>query len=194
MTAKPPTGQITRLLHELGGGDKDALNELMPLVYRELRIMADRVLRRERRDHTLNSTGLVHEAYLRLVDQRSANWQHRAQFLGVAARMMRRILVDHARKHGAAKRGGGRGRITLDYGAVAAGERPIDLEALDEAMARLAGFDAQQAQVVELRFFGGLTIEETAEVIGISPATVKREWTIAKAWLRREIDGEDAEQ
>ena len=194
MTAKPPTGQVTRLLHELGGGDPDALNELMPLVYRELRTMADRVLRHERRDHTLDSTGLVHEAYLRLVDQRTSNWQHRAQFLAVAARMMRRILVDHARKHTAAKRGGGRGRITLDYGAVAAGERPIDLEALDEAMDRLGALDAQQAQVVELRFFGGLTIEETAEVLGISPATVKREWTIAKAWLRREIDGKDTSE
>ncbi|MFQ5805046.1 MAG: sigma-70 family RNA polymerase sigma factor [Phycisphaerae bacterium] len=186
--ATPAPGNVTQLLREFGAGDQEALNKLMPQVYAELRTLAGRALRRERRDHTLGATALVHEAYLRLVDQRDVQWQHRAHFFGVAAQLMRRILVDHARKRGAAKRGGARGKVALDDSAMAAGARSVDLTALDEALTRLAEFDPQQNRIVELRFFGGLTIEETAKVLGISPATIKREWTVAKAWLRREIN------
>ncbi len=190
----PQASNVTQLLLEFSAGDQDALNKLMPLVYEELRTLANRALHREHPGHTLNTTALVHEAYLRLVDQHNVQWQHRANFLGVAAQMMRRILVDHARGHAAAKRGGPNGKVALDDAVVAADERGVDLAALDEALSRLAGFDEQQSRVVELRFFGGLTIVEAAEVLGISPATVKREWTVARAWLRREIgrgEGDD---
>ncbi len=159
----------------------------MPVVYGELRRLAQHYLRRERPDHTLQATALVHEAYLRLVDQRAVTWQNRAHFFGVAAQLMRRILVDHARRHHAAKRGGTALKVSLNDVVLAAEERAEDLVALDDALNRLAAMDPRQGRVVELRLFGGLTVEETAEVLRISPATVKREWTTAKAWLSREI-------
>ena len=159
----------------------------MPVVYGELRRLAQHYLRRERPDHTLQATALVHEAYQRLVDQRAVTWQNRAHFFGVAAQLMRRILVDHARRHHAAKRGGTALKVSLNDVVLAAEERAEDLVALDDALNRLAAMDPRQGRVVELRLFGGLTVEETAEVLRISPATVKREWTTAKAWLSREI-------
>lgn len=179
---------VTQLLIALSGGAPDAMDQLVPLVYDELRGLAQRVLRGERRDQTLGATALVNEAYMRLVDQKRVHWQHRAHFFAVAAQLMRRILVDHARARRAAKRGGGQARVPLDDAVIAAEQQSGDLLALDEAMTRLAAFDAPQARIVELRFFGGLTIEETAEVVAASPATVKREWTLAKAWLRREVE------
>jgi RNA polymerase sigma factor (TIGR02999 family) len=160
---------------------------LVPAVYDELHRQAERYLRSERPGHTLQTTGLVHEAYLRLVDQRQADWKNRAQFFGVAAQMMRRVLIDHARSKQAAKRGGPGIHVTLDDDMAAAEERSIELIDLDEALTRLAAFDAQQSRIVELRYFTGLGIEETAQVLGISPASVKREWTMARAWLRREL-------
>jgi len=185
----PEPGTITQLLIDYGAGDPNAMERLMPMVYRELRHLAGRALRRERRDHTINATALVHEAFLRMVDQRSVQWKHRSQFLAIAAQTMRRILVDHARNRAAAKRGGGAAAVSLLNHDVAAQERPLDIQALDEALIRLASLDALHGSIVELRFFGGLTVEETAEVLNTSPATIKREWTLAKAWLRREIEG-----
>jgi RNA polymerase sigma factor (TIGR02999 family) len=170
-----------------GGGDAAALDQLVPIVYEELHRQAQRYLRRESPGHTLQTTALVHEAYLRLVDQREARWQNRAQFFGVAAQLMRRILVDHARRHQAAKRGGSAIQVPFEEGAVAAVESEVDLVALDDALTRLAAFDPQEARVVELRYFTGLGIEETAEALRISPATVKREWAMARAWLKREL-------
>jgi RNA polymerase sigma-70 factor (ECF subfamily) len=183
----PTPGEVTRILHAWGKGDPQALDRLMPLVYGELRRLARQRLRRERPDHTLQPTALVHEAYLRLVDQRRATWQNRAQFFGVAAQLMRRILVDHARRHQAAKRGRGTLKVSWDDAIVPAEERAEELVALDDALSRLAQMDPRQGRVVELRVFSGLTVEETAQVLGVSPATVKREWTTAKAWLSREI-------
>jgi RNA polymerase sigma factor (TIGR02999 family) len=161
----------------------------MPLVYNELRQIARRYLRREVRNQTVHSGTLVHEAYLKLVDQKDVHWQNRAHFFGVAAQLMRRILVDHARRRAAAKRGAGGYSLSLNLTAPAAGRQPVELIALDEVLNRLSKLDPQQAQIVELRFFGGLSIEETAEALGISPATVKREWAVAKAWLHREMHG-----
>jgi RNA polymerase sigma factor (TIGR02999 family) len=155
-------------------------------VYDELRRLARRYLQQERPGHTLQSTALVHEAYLRLVDQ-NVSWQNRAHFFGIAAQMMRRILVDHARSRSAAKRGDGACRVTLDEGLVALAERDLDLVALDAALTNLAKIDPQQAKIVELRFFAGLSIEDTSEALHISPATVKRDWAMAKAWLHREM-------
>ena len=168
-------------------GDKPALDELMPVVYDELRRVAQRYLSRERPGHTLQTTALVHEAYLRLVDQKSANWQNRAQFFGIAAQMMRRILINHARERNAKKRQGYASKVSLDDAVSLFENREVDLIALDEALDKLAALDAQQAQIVELRFFGGLTIDEAAEVMEISPATTKREWEAAKLWLRRQL-------
>jgi len=182
-----PTEGITQLLVRWGGGDQRALEELMPLVYDELHRLARSYLRRERRDHTLQPTALVHEAYLRLVDQRGAAWNSRSQFFGIAARMMRRILVDHARLHAAAKRGDGAYKLSLDKADQQVSQQAVDLLALDEALDRLAAFSPQQSRIVELRYFGGLTIEETAAVVGVSHATVEREWGVARAWLRREL-------
>jgi RNA polymerase sigma factor (TIGR02999 family) len=180
-----PEREVTALLKDWSGGDRAALERLMPLVYSELRKLAASYLRVERRDHTLQPTALVHEAYLRLVDQRSVNWRNRAHFFGIAAQMMRRILVDHARRRQAAKRDASFYLVrTSDAGE--AGRDP-ELLALDEALSGLEALDARQARIVELRFFGGLTVEETAEVAGVSPATVKREWRTARAWLAREI-------
>jgi RNA polymerase sigma-70 factor (ECF subfamily) len=180
---------VTHILREVSDGDKDAPARLMPLVYDELRRLADHYLRRERPDHTLQPTALVHEAYLKLIDQTRVDWQNRAHFFGVAAQLMRRILVDHARRHQASKRGGFRQKLTLDEAVDYSQTRDVDLVRLDDALTALAQFDARQSRIVELRFFGGLTIEETAEALAISPATVKVDWSMAKAWLRREIGG-----
>jgi RNA polymerase sigma factor (TIGR02999 family) len=180
---------VTGLLQAWGEGNSAALDRLLPIVYEELHRQAQRYLRRETPGHTLQTTALVHEAYLRLVDQRQAHWQNRAQFFGIAAQLMRRILVDHARRHQAAKRGGSAIPVSLEEGEVAAAQSDVDLVGLDDALTRLASLDPQQARVVELRYFTGLGIEETAEAIGISPATVKRDWAMARAWLRRELGG-----
>lgn len=180
---------VTQLLVKWGGGDKAALEELMPLVYSELRRLARNYLRGERQNHTLQPTALVNEAYLRLVDQKTAHWQNRAQFYGVAAQLMRRILVDHARQHQAAKRGGPSQERLSITSAGQLGEKPdLDLLALHEALRELKKFDPQQERIVELRFFGGLSIEGTAEVLGIGHATVERDWKMARAWLRRKLE------
>jgi RNA polymerase sigma factor (TIGR02999 family) len=178
---------VTQLLVDWGNGDRSALEKLTPLVYQELKQLATRYLRRERREHTLQSTALVHEAWLRLIDQKQVHWQNRAQFFGIAAEMIRRILIDHARNRQAAKRGDGALKLTLDDALAAPDSRDLDLVALDDALQDLAKFDPQQSRLVELRFFAGLSIEESAEVLGVSPATVKREWAAAKAWLYREL-------
>ena len=179
--------EVSRLLARWNNGHKQALDELMPLVYTELRQLADGFLRHERPDHTLQPTALVHEAYLRLVGSEEVAWQNRAHFLSICAQTMRRILVDHARARNTAKRGGLATRVTLGEAEDYTGETGVDLIALDDALTRLQEFDAQAARVVELRFFGGLTIEETAEVMKVSPVTVSREWATAKLWLLAEI-------
>lgn len=179
--------QVSALLVNWGHGDQGAREALIPLVYEELRRIARRRLWRERPNHTLQSAALVNEAYLRLVRQEPAQWQNRAHFFGVAAQLMRQILVDHARNRLAAKRGAGVSRLTLDPQIGLPQKREVDLMALDDALNRLAELDPQQSRIVELRFFGGLSIEETSVVLDISPATVKREWTTARAWLLREI-------
>jgi RNA polymerase sigma factor (TIGR02999 family) len=170
-----------------GQGDQGAREALIPLVYDELRRLARRYLRRERPDHTLQSAALVNEAYLRLIRQDQPQWQNRAHFFGVAAQLMRHILVDHARYRAAAKRGAGAPRLTLDPDVALPQARDVDLVALDDALNQLAALDPQQSRLVELRFFGGLSIEETSVVLGVSPATVKREWATARAWLQREM-------
>jgi len=183
--------QITLMLKEWSSGKQDALDALLPLVYAELHRQASRYLRRERAGHTLQTTALIHEAYLKLIDQRTVNWQNRAHFFGIAAQAMRRILVDYAKTRHRVKRGGIGEDLPLEEAAlVLSGERSIDLVALDEALTRLAVFDERQARIVELRYFSGLSIEETAEVLHISPATVKSDWNLAKAWLRHEITRE----
>ncbi|MEO6239345.1 MAG: ECF-type sigma factor [Vicinamibacterales bacterium] len=169
--------------------ERQSLDSLLPLVYKELRRLAAGYLRREKPGQTLQPTALVHEAYLRLMKDRPDRWQNRAHFCAIAAHSMRQILIERARARGAAKRGGARPRVTLDEALIGGEDRSIDLLALDEALERLAALDPEQARLVELRFFGGLTVEETAEAMGISPATVKRHWTIAKAWLTRELEG-----
>ncbi|MEW6731650.1 MAG: sigma-70 family RNA polymerase sigma factor [Acidobacteriota bacterium] len=181
------TKEVTRLLMEWGDGNQMALDQLMPLVYHELHRLASNRLRKERSDHTLQATALVHEAFLRLVDWQNTTWQNRAHFFAVAAQLMRNILVDHARNHQAAKRGGGQPRLALDDAINVSDKADVDLIALDDALISLATIDTQQSRIVELRYFGGLTIEETAEVLHISASTVKREWNIAKAWLLREL-------
>ena len=178
---------VTQLLKQWRQGDRDALERLMPLVYEELRRIAGHYLKGERQGHTLESTALVHEAFLRLIGQRNVQWQNRAHFFGIASQMMRRILVDHARKRQAAKRDGALVRLSVAERLVPAAEREPELLALDQAIDALAALDPDQSRLVELRYFGGLTIEETAEVMGISPATVKREWATARLWLKREI-------
>jgi RNA polymerase sigma factor (TIGR02999 family) len=180
-------GEVTKLLQQWSNGEEQALDQLVPQIHRELRKLAASYLRKERSDHTLQPTALVNEAFLKLIDQRAVRWQNRAHFFGIAAQAMRRILVDHARAHGASKRGDGARKVPLDDGALVGGGVDIDLLALDEALTRLAAIDPQQSRVVELRFFGGLTMEETAEVMHISPATVGREWRMAKAWLFAEM-------
>lgn len=178
---------VSQLLVNWGHGDQEAREALIPLVYEELRRLARRYLWRERPDHTLQSAALVHEAYLRLVHQEPPQWQNRAHFFGVAAQLMRHILVDHARNRLAAKRGAGAPRLTLDPKIALPQNREVDLVALDDALKRLASLDPQQSRIIELRFFGGLSIQDTSVVLGISPATVKREWTTARAWLQREM-------
>ena len=184
-----PSKHITELLLDLSRGNKAALDQLTPLVYQELRQLANSYLRRERSDHTLQPTALIHEAYLRLIDQSMPEWQSRAHFFGVAAQLMRQILVDHARGHKAAKRGGGGKKVTLDEAVIFSEERAADLVALDDALNELAKFDERKCRVIELRFFGGLSIEETAQALSISVATVGRELRLAEAWLHRQMMG-----
>ena len=183
--------RVSKLLLNWGQGDQSAREALIPLVYDELRRLARRYLRRERPDHTLQSAALVNEAYLRLIRQEHPQWQNRAHFFGVAAQLMRHILVDHARNRAAAKRGAGAPRLTLDPDIALPQERDVDLIALDDALNQLAALDPQQSRLVELRFFGGLSIEEASVVLGVSPATVKREWATARAWLQREMRNEE---
>ena len=178
---------VTRLLVASSAGDRAAMDQLMPLVYDELRRLAQSYLRHERPGHTLQGTALVHEAYLRLIDQKQVQWQNRAHFFGLASQMIRRILVDHARSHKAGKRGAGAPRLSLDEAIAVPGERDLDLVGLDDALSGLAKIDPEQSRIVELRFFGGLSIEETAAVVGASTATVNREWAAARAWLFREM-------
>lgn len=191
-----PRDQATRLLIDWSRGDREAAERLMPLVYDELRMLARGYLQRERSDHTLQATGLVHEAYLRLVDQDTTDWKNRAHFFWIAAQAMRRILVEHARRHRAEKRGGAMERVKFDEALIPATGRSVDLLALDDALKELAQLRPQQSQIVELRFFGGMTIEEAAEVLDVSPRTVKREWRMARAWLRKTMfsgEGDGAE-
>ena len=185
---------VTRLLSEWGDGNQQALEALVPLIYKELRNLAHNFLYRERPGHTLQTTALVHEAYLKLIDQNDARWQNRAHFFAIAAQAMRRILIDSARKHAAAKRGGPQAELSLDEVADIALEPDINLLKLDEALNELAKIDLRQSRIVELRYFGGLTIEETAEVISVSPATVKREWMMARAWLHQELTDGDLDR
>ncbi len=184
---EPKTENVTRLLIELTRGNHAAIDALLPLIYDELRSLASNYLRRERPDHTLQPTALVHEAYLRLVDQTRVNWQNRAHFFGVAAQMMRRILVDHARAHRAGKRGADFQKLSLDVNIDKAVERGAELIALDEALKQLAQIDEQKSRIIELHYFGGLSVEEIAQVLGVSPITVKRHWRMAKAWLYHEV-------
>lgn len=201
MNARIPAGEVTRLLLRWRAGDAAALEALVPLVYEELRAMARRQLARERGPHTLQRTALVHEAFMRMVDQTQVDWQGRSQFFAIASQMMRRVLVDHARRRGAAKRGAGALRVDLDAVLAmedgdAAGDRApaapgaeVDFAAVHESLERLEALDPDQGRLVELRFFGGLSIREAAEVMGISPATAKREWAMARAWLQRDLTG-----
>ena len=183
----PSQHEVTRLLLDWRGGDRAALDRLVPIVHDELRRLARHYMRGERDGHTLQTSALINEAYLRLVDHTNIDWQNRAHFFGVAAQAMRRVLVDHARARGYQKRGAGAQKVELEEAALLADERASELVALDEALAGLARFDERKAQVVELRYFGGLTGEETAEVLGLSPATVQREWQAAKLWLLRAL-------
>jgi RNA polymerase sigma factor (TIGR02999 family) len=182
-----PSHEVTQFLVDWGNGDQSALNKLIPLVYDELRRMAHHYMARENPDHTLQTTALVNDAYLRLIDQNRTNWQNRAQFFGIAAQLMRRILVDHARSHAYAKRGGGTTQVPLDEGAVLSPQRAADVLALDEALNQLTTIDPRKCRIVELRYFGGFTVEETASLLQVSDVTVMRDWSLAKAWLRREI-------
>ncbi len=186
----PTSPSVTALLADWSRGNATALDQLLPLVYAELRRIAGRQLRRERIGHTLQPTALVHEVYLRLVDQRQADWQNRAHFFGVAAQIMRRILVDHVRRRAADKRGGGVRCVSIDDAQEVAATGDLPIVALDLALSRLEDLDADLAKIVELRAFGGLTIEEAAHVLDVSPSTAKRDWRTAKAWLRRELGPE----
>lgn len=186
----PSPAGVTELLRAWSDGDDDALERLMPLVEAELRRLARAYMRRERRGHTLQTSALMNEASLRLTDARSVRWQDRAHFLGISARLMRRVLVDHARHRGYHKRGGGEQRVTLDEGLIASPDPALDVVALDRALDALAKVDVRKSRAIELRFFGGLSVEETAEVLHVSPDTVKRDWRLAKLWLLRELEGE----
>jgi RNA polymerase sigma factor (TIGR02999 family) len=185
MTSSKTT--VAQLVESARRGDEQALSALMPLVYEELRRLAASYMRRERPGQTLQATALVHDAYIRLMQDSKLSWQNRSHFFGIAARSMRQILVERARARRAVKRGGSRIRVTLDAGLLATEAPAIDLEALDEALTRLEALDPELARVVEVRFFGGLSIDEAAETLDVSPATVKRRWTVAKAWLAREL-------
>jgi RNA polymerase sigma-70 factor, ECF subfamily len=190
----PSPHEITRLLIDWSNGSQDALEHLFPLVYEELRRLAQRYMSRERPGHTLQTTAVVHEAYLRLIDQKHVQWQNRAHFFAIAAQMMRRILITHAQSHAYAKRGGGAIKVSLDEAAVLSPARAGELIALDDALKGLAVIDVRRSQVVELRFFGGLSNEEIAEVLKISPNTVMRDWNVAKAWLYREMNKEQGDE
>ena len=190
MAAQGESQEVTRLLLAWNDGDESALEKLVPLVYGELRRLAKRQMWGEHPDHTLQTTALINEAYIKLVDLRNVHWQNRAHFFALCARLMRRILVDFARSRHYAKRGGGAENISLDESLVVSPAHSTDLVAVDDALKALAKVDARKAQVVELRFFGGLTVEETAEVLKVSPETVQRDWKLAKAWLLRELGGE----
>jgi RNA polymerase sigma factor (TIGR02999 family) len=181
---------VTQLLIDWSRGDQAALDSLMPLVYQELRRLAHCYMRRERVGHTLQTTALINEAYLRLVEQQHVQWHNRAHFFAISAQLMRRILVDHARSHARAKRGGGVLKMSLDEALVPSQKRAAELVALDDALQSLATVDLRKSQVVELRFFGGLSVEETAEVLKVTPMTVTRDWKTAKAWLHREMSNE----
>ena len=183
--------EVTGLLVDWSNGDQSAYEKLIPLVYAELHRLAHHYMGRERSDHTLQTTALVNEAYVRLVDQRRMRWQNRAQFFGICAELMRRILVDYARKQNYAKRGGGAEKISLDQVAEISEDKPTDLAALDDALKQLATFDARKARVVELRFFGGLNNDEVAEVMGLHPNTVSRDWNAAKAWLYKTVTSDE---
>jgi RNA polymerase sigma-70 factor (ECF subfamily) len=186
--------ELTQLLIDWGNGSQDALEQLFPLVYEELRRMAHRYMRRERSGRTLQTTAVVHEAYLRLIDQKHVQWQNRAHFFAIAAQMMRRILITHAQSHAYAKRGGGTLKVSLDEAAILSRERAGELITLDEALTSLTAIDPRRSQVVELRFFGGLSNEEIAKVLKISPNTVTRDWNVAKAWLYREMSKEQEDE
>ena len=185
--------EITKLLSEWSGGNQTALAELTPLVYRDLHQRARSYLRRERPEHTLQPTALIHEAYLRLIDDKPAEWNSRAHFFAVASRVMRQILVDHARRHSAGKRGQGVANLSLEEALVPSRSNNMELMALDEALDKLATFDERKARIVEMRYFGGCTVEETAEVLGVAGITVMREMRVAEAWLRRAMLGESSE-
>jgi RNA polymerase sigma factor (TIGR02999 family) len=185
-----PLGAVTRLLRAWSDGEDDALERLTPLVEAELRRLARGYMGRERPGHTLQPTALVNEAFLRLTDARQIRWQDRAHFLGISARLMRRVLVDHARSRGYRKRGGDAQRVTLDEGLIASPEPTVDVVALDRALDALAVVDLRKSRMIELRFFGGLSVDETAEVLHVSADTVKRDWRLAKLWLLRELEGE----
>ena len=190
----PAPHEVTQLLIDWSNGRQDAVEPLFPLVYEELRRLAHRYMRRERPGHTLQTTAVVHEAYLRLIDQNHVQWQNRAHFFAIAARLMRRILITHAQSHAYAKRGGGALKVSLDEVAVLSPARAGELIALDDALKSLAVIDVRRSQVVELRFFGGLSNEEIAEVLKISPNTVMRDWKVAKAWLYREMSKEQDDE
>jgi RNA polymerase sigma factor (TIGR02999 family) len=185
---------ITELLVAWGDGDRAALDKLTPLVYQELHKLAHSHMKRERPGHTIQTSALVNEAFVKLVDQRSVRWQNRAHFFGIASQMMRRILVDYARSRHYAKRGGGAQQVSLDEAMFVSEARAAEVVALDDALTALAEFDRRKSEIVEMRFFGGLSIEETAEVLKVSPGTVMRDWTLAKAWLRREISKENRDE
>jgi RNA polymerase sigma factor (TIGR02999 family) len=187
MQEEPERPDVTRLLREWQAGSGPALERLIPLVYDELHALASRYLSRERRDHTLQTTALVNEAFVKLAGQRKVDWQSRAHFFGIAAKLMRRILVDHARSQGADKRGGREVRVALEEDVAQQDGPDVDLIALDAALAKLEALDPRQARVVELRYFGGLSVDETAEALGSSPATVKRDWTLARAFLHQQL-------
>jgi RNA polymerase sigma factor (TIGR02999 family) len=188
----PAPHEVTQLLVAWGDGDQSALDKLMPLVYDELHGLAHRYMAQERPEHTLQTSALVNEAYVRLVDQKNVHWQNRAHFFGIAATLMRRILVGYARSRKRVKRGAGAFQISLDEAAILSQERASDMVALDDALENLASVDKRKSHIVELRFFGGLSIDETAEVLKVSPGTVMRDWTLAKAWLLREVMGDSA--
>jgi RNA polymerase sigma-70 factor (ECF subfamily) len=190
MVMAPPSPGVTELLRAWSDGDDDALEQLMPLVEAELRRLARAYMHRERREHTLQTTALMNEAFLRLTDARRVRWQDRGHFVGISARLMRRVLVDHARHRGYQKRGGGAQRVTLHEGLVMSADPALDVVALDRALDALAKVDVRKSRTIELRFFGGLSVEETAEVLQVSPDTVKRDWRLAKLWLLRELEGQ----
>jgi len=187
MDSGAPSSQITRLLTRWSGGDANAREQLIPLVYNELRRLARSFFARQRFDHTLQSTALVHEAYMRLIGHSAVHFENRAHFFAVAAQLMRRIVVDHVRKHSAAKRGGNHITLVLDEAIATPAKSEVDIEALDDALSNLAKLNPRQSSIVEMRFFAGMSIDETAKVLDISPATVKREWASARGWLYREM-------